>query len=274
MAAFLVRALDLPASGDDPFHDDDGSIFESDINALAKAGITMGCNPPANDHFCPDASVTRGQMAAFLVRGFDYTDDGGGDAFVDDDSSVFEGDIDRLAAAGVTLGCNPPTNTRFCPKDSVKRDQMASFLARALELDPIDPPPRACVVPGSCSPLWPPSPAGQRNVEAWRPLVEQHWQADRVECVLGIIEKESNGDPQAHNTRTDVLGLMQHRGPLWNPRAVGAGFVDGNGLTATPFHAEANIAAGRWLSDWAQQHQGNWRQPWITVISKIPACSS
>ncbi|MGH8936388.1 MAG: S-layer homology domain-containing protein, partial [Acidimicrobiia bacterium] len=121
------------------FTDDDDSVFESDIDKLATAGITKGCNPPDNTMFCPNDHVTRGQMAAFLVRAFGYTDDGGGDLFVDDDDSVFEGDIDRLATAGVTKGCNPPTNDRYCPTDLVLRDQMASFLGRALGLTPITP---------------------------------------------------------------------------------------------------------------------------------------
>ena len=94
-------------------------IFFADIGWLGDAGITRGCNPPANTMFCPDHLVTRGQMAAFLVRALGYTDDGGGDLFVDDDGSVFEADIDRLGTAGVTKGCNPPTNDKFCPKDYV-----------------------------------------------------------------------------------------------------------------------------------------------------------
>jgi hypothetical protein len=133
MAAFLVRALGLTDNGGGGrFHDDDGSIFENDIDRLAAAGITKGCNPPKNDHFCPDDTVTRGQMAAFLVRAFGYTDTGGGDRFRDDNGSIFEHDIDRLATAGVTKGCNPPANDRFCPNEMVSRAQMASFLARAL----------------------------------------------------------------------------------------------------------------------------------------------
>jgi hypothetical protein len=69
MAAFLVRALGLSAgAGSDRFTDDDGSVFENDIDRIAKAGITRGCNPPSNTRFCPDDRVTRGQMAAFLQR--------------------------------------------------------------------------------------------------------------------------------------------------------------------------------------------------------------
>ncbi len=133
MAAFLVRALGYTDNGGgDLFTDDDSSVFEGDIDRLGTAGVTRGCNPPANTEFCPTNHVTRGQMAAFLVRALGYTDNGGGDLFTDDDSSVFEGDIDRLGTAGVTRGCNPPANDRFCPLDDVTREQMAAFLRRAL----------------------------------------------------------------------------------------------------------------------------------------------
>lgn len=132
MAAFLTRALGLTERLDDPFTDDDGSVFEGDIEKLAAAGITKGCNPPVNDRFCPDGKVTRQVMAAFLVRALGYTDDGGGDLFVDDDDSIFEADIDRLGTAGVTKGCNPPANDRYCPTGNVTRGQMAAFLHRAL----------------------------------------------------------------------------------------------------------------------------------------------
>jgi hypothetical protein len=132
MAAFLVRALNLPAAGQDYFTDDDTSIFENDINRLAQAGITRGCNPPANDLYCPDTRVSREQMAAFLVRALNLTDNGGGNTFIDDNGSIFEEDIAKLAAAGITQGCNPPSNTKFCPTSTVTREQMAAFLHRAL----------------------------------------------------------------------------------------------------------------------------------------------
>jgi hypothetical protein len=45
-------------------------------------------------------------------------------------SNIFHADIDWLADNGVTLGCNPPANTRFCPKDEVTREQMAAFMHR------------------------------------------------------------------------------------------------------------------------------------------------
>ena len=133
MAAFLVRALGLSdAGGGDLFSDDDGSLFEGDIDILGNAGITRGCDPPVNDRYCPDAPVTRGQMAAFLVRALGLSDAGGGDLFSDDDGSLFEGDIDILGNAGITRGCDPPVNDRYCPDAPVTRGQMAAFLVRAL----------------------------------------------------------------------------------------------------------------------------------------------
>jgi hypothetical protein len=68
MAAFLDRALALPATGSDFFDDDEGTTFEASINRLAASGITTGCTPST---FCPDSGVTRGQMAAFLHRALD-----------------------------------------------------------------------------------------------------------------------------------------------------------------------------------------------------------
>jgi hypothetical protein len=115
------------------FIDDDDSIFEADIERLAAAGITKGCNPPINDRYCPDDGVTRDQMAAFLVRALGLNDQGTTD-FVDDNGSIFETDIERLATAGITKGCNPPINDRYCPNDQVTRAQMAAFLVRALGL--------------------------------------------------------------------------------------------------------------------------------------------
>jgi hypothetical protein len=132
MAAFLSRGLGLAEVDEsETFLDDDTTPFEQDIERIFAAGITKGCNPPANDRFCPNDPVTREQMAAFLNRALSLTA-GSGDTFTDDNGSVFEADIEALAAAGITRGCNPPANDRFCPNDPVTRGQMAAFLNRAL----------------------------------------------------------------------------------------------------------------------------------------------
>jgi hypothetical protein len=130
MAAFLHRALETRLVPDGPveFIDDDSSVFEADIEWLASTGVTRGCDV---DRFCPDQPVTRGQMAAFLTRALELPP-GPADRFDDDDASEFEPEIEALAAAGVTLGCNPPANSSFCPNDAVTRAQMAAFLRRAL----------------------------------------------------------------------------------------------------------------------------------------------
>jgi spore germination protein YaaH len=110
-----------------PFSDIDDSIFWKEIAWLSDAGISGGCG---GGRFCPDAGVKRGEMASFLVRalGLPATTT---DFFTDDASSIHQGDINRLAAAGITFGCG---GGRFCPNGTVRRDEMASFLTRALEL--------------------------------------------------------------------------------------------------------------------------------------------
>jgi len=139
MATFLTRALNLGEASVEPFSDITGSVHAPAINAIAAAGITRGCNPPANTEFCPDRIVTRQEMASMLRRAFDMPSVSAG-PFTDLGSSVHAGDINALAASGITLGCNPPDNTDFCPTDPVTREQMATLLARSLDLDPIEPP--------------------------------------------------------------------------------------------------------------------------------------
>ena len=117
------------------------------------------------------------------------------------------------------------------------------------------------------SPQWPADSGGRRNVENWRSTVAQYWPADRVDCVLGIIYRESGGDPTARNASSNALGLMQHLGKYWPSRAAGAGFVDSDGLIASPYNGAANIAAGKWVADWAEQYQGAWWKPWSSLPS-------
>jgi Peptidase family M23 len=69
MAELLVRAFGYTnPDNTDFFTDDNGYQFEGSINALAANRITLGCNPPANDHYCPDRQLFRSEMATFFVR--------------------------------------------------------------------------------------------------------------------------------------------------------------------------------------------------------------
>jgi hypothetical protein len=132
-ATFLARAFKLPDDGIDHFVDDNGHVLEGGINKLAAAGITKGCNPPVNDRFCPDRSLTRAEFAAFIARAR-VLPSSSTDHFIDDNGHVLEASINRIADAGITVGCNPPTNNRFCPSDNVTRAETATLLTRALNL--------------------------------------------------------------------------------------------------------------------------------------------
>ena len=128
------QATPVTLSYQGSFYDDEGSIFEANIDSIAATGVTKGCNPPFNDEFCPKNVVTRESMAAFIVRALGLTANTH-PGFVDVPSgSTFAADIGKLATAGITRGCNPPANDRFCPGDPVSRETMAAFLVRALGL--------------------------------------------------------------------------------------------------------------------------------------------
>ena len=134
MAAFLVRPRLYRRWGRQLVHRRQRSHFRKRHRETRRGRVTLGCNPPSNDRFCPNDRVTRGEMAAFLVRALGYTDDGGGNRFTDDNGHVFENAIDKLAAAGVTLGCNPPPTVGSAPTTRETRGEMAAFLVRALRL--------------------------------------------------------------------------------------------------------------------------------------------
>lgn len=131
MAAFIRRMLELPSVGADYFVDDSDSIFAGDIDAVAAVGIGFGCS---ETEFCPDEALLREEMAELLVRAFGYVNPDEADLFVDDAESPFEDAINALGTNGITKGCNPPDNDRFCPQRTLSRAEMATFFARALEL--------------------------------------------------------------------------------------------------------------------------------------------
>jgi hypothetical protein len=99
---------------------------------MANEGITGGCG---GGNFCPNAPVTREQMAVFLLvaeHGTGYTPPPAAGLFSDvPASNGFAKWIEQLAAEGITGGCG---GGKFCPKTSVTRAQMAVFLVAAFNL--------------------------------------------------------------------------------------------------------------------------------------------
>jgi hypothetical protein len=222
MATMFDRALKLPGTRTDFFFDDNDSIHEAAINSIAAVGITVGCNPPANNRYCPTSPLTRGQMAAFINRSLDLPNPESGNRFVDDDDSPFETDIARLAAAGITEGCNPPRNNRYCPGDPITRGQMAVFLARALDLSilpapPPTPPPTPTTTTTTVPPTEPPVGSGGSGLEVWGP----RWMAGTSTVtrsraiadanafpLLAAHERTYDGHVAAmHNANRDVIVL-------------------------------------------------------------------
>jgi hypothetical protein len=119
-----------PSTGNGTFWDDDSNQFESEIEALAAAGVTNGCGENA---FCPNGSVTRAEMAAFIVRALGESPSSG-NSFSDVPSNAwYAGYVNRLAELGVTTGCAPG---KFCPSNLVSRAELAVFIVRAVDEAP------------------------------------------------------------------------------------------------------------------------------------------
>ncbi|MBW3658820.1 MAG: S-layer homology domain-containing protein [Actinobacteria bacterium] len=137
MAKFIANVLAagdvaLPAEPADAFEDDENSPFEHFINQLAELGVVDGTSETTYE---PANAVRRDQMASYLARAYEEVTGTalpeGENAFDDDDGKFHEPNINRVAAAGIAAGTSART---YSPEEQVRRDQMAVFIARLLDL--------------------------------------------------------------------------------------------------------------------------------------------
>jgi len=107
------------------------NTFEGYIASLVSNGLTAGCG---GDFYCPASSVTRQQMAVFLLKGkygLCFTPPPcNGTHFLDVpcQGSPFDPWIEALANLQITGGCG---GGNYCPTAPVLRQQMAVFLLKA-----------------------------------------------------------------------------------------------------------------------------------------------
>jgi hypothetical protein len=139
MAIFVLRAAHgatfaPPAATGTVFTDVPADSFAAAwIEQLVAEGITGGCG---GNNFCPNAPITRAQMAVFLVKamyGAAYTPpDAVGGVFADVPADGFAAAfIEQLVADGITGGCG---GGDYCPNAYVTRAEMAVFLVAAFDL--------------------------------------------------------------------------------------------------------------------------------------------
>ena len=134
MASFIVRTLEtaghtLPAA-EHTFTDITGNTHETAIGQLAAADIVLGRAPTT---YAPARTVTRDQMASYLVRALDWaldtTHTAPASPFTDITGNTHEQAIHTAYDLELTTG---RTETSYQPRTDVRRDQMASFLVRLL----------------------------------------------------------------------------------------------------------------------------------------------
>jgi hypothetical protein len=130
MATFLSRALDLEPSEDAELPDDvdaDHPHAEA-IAAVVEEGIAQG---KGDGSYGPQDAVSRGQMATFLDRALELAEQADAEIPADARGSVHEEAIEAVVGNGIAQGF---TDGTFRPNADVSRGQMASFLARGLDL--------------------------------------------------------------------------------------------------------------------------------------------
>ena len=116
---------------------DRNGIHTEAIEALAGQGVFVDteCGP---DRFCPGEPIRRWVMAVWLVRLLEAQQPAtiGSSRFADITSGQWWiRYIEQLADRGITAGCATDP-LLYCPDQPVSRAQMATFLARALNLQP------------------------------------------------------------------------------------------------------------------------------------------
>lgn len=135
VALAITAVAAVPASAASPFSDvsEDHPHFKG-ISTLYAAGAVHGY---ADGTFKPSQAVTRGQVAKILVNALQLTASDAASVekqnFKDlNKSSEYYESVTKLAALGVINGYDDNT---FRPNETVTRGQMASMIARALDLN-------------------------------------------------------------------------------------------------------------------------------------------
>lgn len=135
-AVWLIRALEsrTPAAGESRFSDVDANEWWAPfVERLAALDIATACESDPL-RYCPDDSLIRARMASWLVRAFDL-DSASSAGFLDTGGNAHEADIDAVAGARIAVDCRRDP-LHFCPDDAVTRAELATILARALDLVP------------------------------------------------------------------------------------------------------------------------------------------
>lgn len=129
---WIERLSGLPARAGTPRVYRDLTRDERHFEAILKITYADIATGFPNGDYRADRSVTRAEMATFLARAFDLTASSEAPFSDVDPASPHAVGITAVAEAGIATG---PGDGTFRPDDPVTRAQMASFLARALDLD-------------------------------------------------------------------------------------------------------------------------------------------
>jgi hypothetical protein len=171
------------------------------IDFMRLASLTRGCaDPPLQ--FCPEATITRGQMSVFVIRALYWALNGSPEGFTASATPYFDDVpatdpffryIQKMRELGITSGCFP---TQYCPGSTLRWGELAVFAARAWEI----------ATTGRVTNAFSHSASAYFNDvqpgHAWFPYIQKVRE-------LGVIPAGTNagcaGDPQNYCTETSML---------------------------------------------------------------------
>jgi len=232
MAAFIIRAIEgEPTSYNaNPYFADVPPAHWAFkyVQRVRERGIAQGY--PGTNLYGPEDNVTREQMAKMLIMGLvsqgkiteppsDYCSTGApfDDVSVSNWSCRY---IKKLKELGITQGCNPPDNNRYCPQNPVTRAQMATFIYRGFLSNSSNSSVGAMMLSSG--------PFGAIMV------------GKGGEVLLPIVERDASGNP------VKVTGALYVNGEIGNNLLV---YFDNDGRPAKAFMGDFIILYSNWSAD-------------------------
>ncbi|MGO4110403.1 S-layer homology domain-containing protein [Paenibacillus sp. YAF4_2] len=178
----VEQALKNPSTG--VFSDVNGHWGKSNIDLFVKLGLIIGYQ---DDTFRPNASITRAEFAAMMVRVFNFDTSSSTKTFSDvKDNYWASQDIKALAASGIITGY---TDGAFRPNEVITRAEIIAMISRIVDFKAV----------------------GEQQTVNFNDIASS-WNANDIRSAAsaGIINGRAEGvfAPQEQSTRAEALSII------------------------------------------------------------------
>ncbi|MEW9702724.1 S-layer homology domain-containing protein [Paenibacillus sp. SI8] len=182
--ASIYAVIDRPVS----FLDVEGHWSSKDVKLLASKLIVQG---RSKEIFVPDASITRAEIAALLVRALGMTESKEQSPFSDVSGGWYVSAVNTAYHGGIISGYDDGT---FRPMQKITREELAGMIVKAMKYTTVKP---------DVSPLAYQAFSDQSTVSRWA--------LDDVKYAVqwGIIEGDGMFRPASYTTRAEAVTMLK-----------------------------------------------------------------